>query len=185
MDQPAERARLRSIFDGLTVLVVDDDVACRDALQYLLEELGARVLIAADGVGALAVVREHAPDLVLSDLAMPRLDGYALVRQLREDQARTGLPVIAVSASFADQPAVPPGSGIDAALAKPFSYHDLDQALSRLMWRRPELFKRQRMRLRARAMSERAQAKDVRDRFRFLYDALQEAKRRRPGSAAA
>src|SRR5262249_38477306 len=59
-----------------------------------------------DGIEALTVLRQGAPDLVLSDIMMPRLDGYALMRQVREDPALRSLPMIAVSASFpgADQP---------------------------------------------------------------------------------
>jgi len=173
MNESREVLRLRAFFEGLNVLVVDDDVACRDVFTSLLAELGAAVLVAADGIEALALLREHDPDLVLSDVMMPRLDGYALVRQVRDDPARTGLPMIAVSASFpaADQQSARPE--VDGTLMKPFDYRDLDRALQQVMLKRPALFKRQRRRLRARATAQRARAGDIRGKARFLREAIE------------
>jgi CheY-like chemotaxis protein len=177
-------ARLRVVFAGLSVLVVDDDLECRDACRYLLEEFGATVLVASDGIEALAVLREHAPDLMLSDMAMPRLDGYALVRQVRNDPVRHGLPMVAVSASFAaaDQHSEIP-EGADAALGKPFDYRDLDRTLQQVMFKRPRAFKRQRTRLRVRATAECAHARELQAKARLLCDAL--ARRRDAGQRGA
>jgi CheY-like chemotaxis protein len=164
-----ELARLRPIFEGATVLVVDDDSACRDAFQYLLEDLGATVLVAPDGIAALAVLSEHDPDLVLSDVLMPGLDGYALVRRVREDERRTTLPVIGVSASFAaaDQE---PGGLFDSGLGKPFDYRDLDKALQQVMRRRPRFFQRQLARLRHHATGWCVIARDVRATARLAAE---------------
>jgi CheY-like chemotaxis protein len=186
MSESGELLRLRPIFEGLTVLVVDDDVACRDAFTDMLEELGAAVLVASDGIEALAVLRQGAPDLVLSDIMMPRLDGYALMRQVRKDPALSGLPMIAVSAFFpaADQPMVG-HSGVDGTLSKPFDYRDLDRALQRVMLKRPELFKRQRGRLRARATAQRAHACELRAKFRLPYESVVRRRSTSPSRQAA
>jgi CheY-like chemotaxis protein len=167
----AELVRLRLTFGGLTVLVVDDDAAFRDALRCLLEELGATVLVAADGNEALAILRDHEPALVLSDITMPGLDGYALARQMRRDPARRDLPVIAMSAAIPGMQyqATIRENGLDGALGKPFDYRDLDRAIRRLMVKRPQLFKRQRARLRNHATTERARARDLREQYRILY----------------
>lgn len=180
MSESRELLRLRAIFEGLTVLVVDDDVACRDAFTYILEELGATVLVAADGIEALAVLREHDPDLVVSDITMPRLDGYALVRQVREDPARSGLPMITVSASFPDrQSAGQPG--VDGTLSKPFDYCDLDRALYHVMRKRPALFQRQLARLRQHATAWCAKARDLRATAQHLLKRRRTARRHASG----
>jgi len=186
MSESREVLRLRAIFEGLTVLVVDDDVACRDAFTDLLEELGAAVLVASDGIEAQAVLRQGAPDLVLSDIMMPRLDGYALMRQVREDPALRSLPMIAVSASFpgADQPSAEHPL-MDGTLSKPFEYRDLDRALQQVMWMRPAFFKRQLRRLRARAAAERAHAGELRAKARFLYKAVEPGHGTSPSRDAA
>jgi CheY-like chemotaxis protein len=183
----AELVRLHLAFEGLTVLLVDDDVVFRDALRCMLEGLGATVLLASDGIDALAVLREHDPALVLSDITMPRLDGYGLVRHVREDPARSGLAMVAVSASLpdADHPAAIRGKGIDGILGKPFDYRDLDRVVQRLMVKRPQIFRRQRMGLRARATAERARARGLRAKAGLLRGAAKRGKAGEAHEAAA
>jgi CheY-like chemotaxis protein len=77
-----------------TILVVDDSQAGRDYLTYLLGDRGHRVLQAADGAAALAVVRAERPDLVIADLLMPVVDGYEFARRLRGEPAVAATPVI-------------------------------------------------------------------------------------------
>jgi CheY-like chemotaxis protein len=110
--------------------VIDDDALIRDALRLLLEELGARVTEAGGGSEALQHLETGRFDLVLCDLRMPDLDGFAVVRQIRADRRWKDLPVVAVSA-------VGPGggpdrireAGFDARLHKPFGLNDLVEAL--------------------------------------------------------
>jgi CheY-like chemotaxis protein len=116
---------------GPRVLIVDDDALIRDALRLLLEELGARVTEAADGGEALQRLQAERFDLVLCDLRMPDVDGFAVIRWIRGDQGLKDLPVVAVSA-------VGPGAGpdrirdagFDAQLRKPFDLNDLVEALN-------------------------------------------------------
>ncbi len=80
-----------------TLLVVDDDADLHGMLDEMLTRAGYRVIVAADGVEALEVVRRHPPDLALIDVKMPRVDGIAVLRQLRADGATRNLPVIVMT----------------------------------------------------------------------------------------
>jgi CheY-like chemotaxis protein len=154
---------------GLTVLVVDDDEFVRDSTRLLLEEAGACVLTARDGAAALDQLATHTPDLILSDLDMPRLDGYQLVERVRSDPARASLPIIAVSAlaSPADRARIL-RAGFDAQVGKPFDYADLAEAFKSAMRRLPSLYVRQRDRLRAFAEQVRLRARELRQASRFV-----------------
>lgn len=77
-----------------TVLVVDDMPDARDLLARLLRIGGYAALTAEDGYEALAAIEHHAPDLVLLDLTMPRMDGVEVLRRLRSDPRWRQLPVI-------------------------------------------------------------------------------------------
>ena len=83
-----------------TVLMVGDEPAIREVAATLLEEEGYAVCRAADGREALLAVEEHAVDLVVSDVRMPKLDGAALVRELRRQGSV--VPVVLRSAVYAD-----------------------------------------------------------------------------------
>ena len=106
------------------VLVAEDDAPIRGALSCWLEDEGYRVHCAADGQEALEMVASVSPDLVLSDVRMPHVDGIELVRQLR---ARgRDIPVVLISAQYdgADQPGV-------RFVAKPFDFLDIAEAIER------------------------------------------------------
>lgn len=83
---------------GGVILVVDDDPAERTLLRRALELDGHRVLEAADGQEGLDLAASERPDLVLLDLEMPRLDGYAVGRRLRSDPETRLLPILVVTA---------------------------------------------------------------------------------------
>jgi two-component system KDP operon response regulator KdpE len=105
------------------LLVVDDDVAIRTALAADLTLDGYEVVCAADGEEALELFGRLAPDLVLTDLAMPRLDGLALVRALRR---RSGLPIVVLSVRGAEEDKVRAlDAGADDYVTKPFAAAEL------------------------------------------------------------
>ncbi|WP_433385039.1 SpoIIE family protein phosphatase [Micromonospora sp. KLBMP9576] len=111
--------------DVATVLVVDDNADLRAFLASLLAP-HHRVVTAADGREALDRIAERVPDLVLTDVMMPRLDGFGLVRALRADRRTAGLPIIVLSARAGEEAAVEGlRSGADDYLAKPFSSEEL------------------------------------------------------------
>jgi signal transduction histidine kinase/DNA-binding response OmpR family regulator len=107
------------------VLVADDNA---DLRAYLGRLLGAsyRVTMVADGERALRAARELRPDLVLSDIMMPNLDGIGLVRALRADPALAGVPVILLSARAGEEAKIAGlDTGADDYLVKPFSAAEL------------------------------------------------------------
>jgi signal transduction histidine kinase/DNA-binding response OmpR family regulator len=88
-----------------TVLVVDDEPAVRTYLVGVLGAGGHRFLEASDGAQALALVRAQRPDVVISDILMPAMDGYEFVRQLRADPASAHTPVIFHTAAYHEREA--------------------------------------------------------------------------------
>lgn len=84
--------------EGWTVLVVDDEDDSREVAQLMLEMAGATVLMAVDGKQALAKVAECRPHFILSDLSMPEMDGWRLMKELNRDRATAHIPVIALTA---------------------------------------------------------------------------------------
>src|SRR6266704_646034 len=86
-----------------TILIVDDKPAERKFLATFLEHAGHRLLEAPGGAEGLAVERAERPDLVITDILMPRMDGYEFVRQLRADAAIARTPVIFCAAGY-DRP---------------------------------------------------------------------------------
>lgn len=110
-------------------LIVDDDPDMRFYLRTCLQGLGIqRVLEAADGEEALALARSGV-DLVISDVVIPRLDGYALCRAIKGDAASRGVPVLLISG---EEGASAGEVGADGFLAKPFNARQLREAVERL-----------------------------------------------------
>ena len=104
-----------------TILVVDDNRANREALASLLEIAGHSVSKAPGARQALAQARAEPPELVISDVLMPGMDGYTLARQLRADLATCAIPVIFYTAYFAGQDAqeLAQAHGVARVLVKP------------------------------------------------------------------
>jgi len=102
LTKPIERERLVAVLAkyrrGLSVLVVDDDVDLRQLIRRLLEREGYAVAEADNGRTALARVREAPPGLILLDLMMPELDGFAFVDEFRREPEWRGIPIIVVTA---------------------------------------------------------------------------------------
>ena len=85
------------------VMVVDDSITVRRVTQRLLEREGYRVVLAKDGLDALARLAEELPCVVLSDIEMPRMDGFDLVRTLRADARLRDLPVVMITSRIAEK----------------------------------------------------------------------------------
>jgi two-component system response regulator MprA len=108
----------------ITILVVDDEPLIRDVVVDLLRDEGYAVVIADDGLAALEMIQQEAPALVLMDVMMPRMDGRAAFRAMREHAHGDSLPVILMSAMVEPTDLDPE---ITAFLRKPV---DLDQLLA-------------------------------------------------------
>jgi chemosensory pili system protein ChpA (sensor histidine kinase/response regulator) len=81
----------------LLVLVVDDSVTVRKVTSRLLERHGMHVLTAKDGVDAMLLLEEHLPDIMLLDIEMPRMDGFEVATQVRQDERLQHLPIIMIT----------------------------------------------------------------------------------------
>jgi len=103
------------------ILVVDDRSINREFLAMLLGYAGHEVVEAADGNEALACVRTSPPDLVITDLMMPIMDGAELTRRLRDDPATAAIPVMFYTATFRVYEAhdVARELGVEVVLPKP------------------------------------------------------------------
>jgi chemosensory pili system protein ChpA (sensor histidine kinase/response regulator) len=86
-----------------TVMVVDDSLTVRKITSRLLTREGYQVVLAKDGVDALEQLLEVMPDVVLSDIEMPRMDGFDLVRNIRADKRLGALPVIMITSRTAEK----------------------------------------------------------------------------------
>jgi CheY-like chemotaxis protein len=133
---------------GRTVLVVEDHADSRRLFVQMLDALGARVLEAADGELALAVLEQERPDLVLCDLRMPVVDGLEFTVTVRQDARFRELPVIAVTAYGDNGDYLATwDAGFDAHLVKPIEIQNLAMAIARALAVRASEQARRRSRL--------------------------------------
>lgn len=119
-----------------TVMVVDDSLTVRRVTQRLLEREGYRVRLAKDGVEALELFEGGAPDLMLVDIEMPRMDGFDLTRQVRGNEVTRAIPIIMITSRTADKHRnVALGLGVNAYFGKPYQEAVLLAAIEELLRR--------------------------------------------------
>jgi CheY-like chemotaxis protein len=114
------------------VLIVDDDETIVEMLADLVIEAGHTAITAANGAAALALARARAPALIISDMMMPVMDGYALLRAVRETPALRDTLIVLMSAAFSPQRSPPSDPPPDAYVAKPFHLGVMEGLLGRL-----------------------------------------------------
>ena len=121
---------------GESILLVDDDRLIQRLVSTHLERAGYRMGVAGNGVEALALVRQHVPDLVITDVQMPELNGLELTAQLRRNHLTARVPIIMFSseASPGDM-VVGYSSGADEYLPKPFEVAVLEAKIQSLLRR--------------------------------------------------
>jgi chemosensory pili system protein ChpA (sensor histidine kinase/response regulator) len=108
------------------ILVVDDSITVRRVTQRLLQREGYRVALAADGLQALERLAEEKPAVVLSDIEMPRMDGFDLARNIRGDTRTAKLPIIMITSRIAEKHREHAKElGVDHYLGKPYSEEEL------------------------------------------------------------
>ncbi|KAA9029960.1 ATP-binding protein [Niallia endozanthoxylica] len=108
---------LKYQFSNETILVVDDIETNRFLLKELLSKAGLRVLLAENGLEAIRICSKVKPDLIITDLVMPVMDGFEASAKLKAQPETKDIPIIALSASTSE--GVPEGSGFDDYLLKP------------------------------------------------------------------
>jgi CheY-like chemotaxis protein len=121
------------------VLIAEDNAVNRELLRELLEMRGYTVVEACDGGEALRMIEQTQPDLLLLDIGMPVLDGFAVVGKIRENPRLAQLPVVAVTAYAmqGDREKIL-NAKFDGYLSKPVNSHSLAEELDRLLNKRTE-----------------------------------------------
>jgi two-component system chemotaxis response regulator CheY len=117
-----------------TILLVDDYAPNHRLMSFVLEQSGYAVVSALDGEQALSCLDIIPVDCIVTDLAMPHLDGIALAERVRNHPRLSGVPIIMVTASGQESDAAKAaGAGVDTFLTKPVDSEDLAQAVMRLL----------------------------------------------------
>jgi DNA-binding NarL/FixJ family response regulator len=120
------------------VLLVDDEPGVRVSVKEYLQEVGGfTVQVASNASDAWQMLQQHAPDLVISDVMMPRVDGYQFLKQLRDDPRYKALPVVFLTARGMTSDRIQGyQAGCDAYLPKPFDADELVAIVENLLERR-------------------------------------------------
>ncbi len=117
-----------------TIMVVDDSITVRRVTQRLLEREGYGVMLAKDGIDALEQIEQAQPDLMLVDIEMPRMDGFDLTREVRENEATKAIPIIMITSRTADKHRnYALGLGVNAYFGKPYQEPVLLAAIESLL----------------------------------------------------
>src|SRR6185503_18045038 len=124
-----------------TILIVDDVAANRHFLVSLLRNQGHRLVEAANGREALAAVQAEPPDLVITDVLMPVMDGYEFVRQLRLDPKTIGIPVLFYTAPYGEREAraFARSAGVPWVLTKPAESEEVLKIVAGVLSGAPEM----------------------------------------------
>jgi chemosensory pili system protein ChpA (sensor histidine kinase/response regulator) len=115
-------------------LVVDDSLTMRKVLGRLLEREGYEVLVAKDGMDAMQVLQDTTPDIILTDIEMPRMDGFGLARNIRDDARTAKTPLIMISSRTAEKHQnLAKEIGVDAFFGKPVHDDELINKVNELL----------------------------------------------------
>jgi two-component system, OmpR family, alkaline phosphatase synthesis response regulator PhoP len=116
------------------ILIVDDEPNIVTSLEFLMRREGFEVDIAADGEQALQAVGRNAPDLVLLDIMLPRINGFEVCEKLRRDPRYSGVKIVMLTAKGRDTDVAKGMSlGADLYVTKPFSTKELVTQLRQLL----------------------------------------------------
>ncbi len=117
---PTAKVKLEDEQAKYRVMVVDDSLTMRKVLSRLLEREGFEVIVAKDGIDAMQLLLEITPDAILTDIEMPRMDGFALARNVRNDVRTAVTPLVMISSRTADKHQnLAKEIGVDAFFGKP------------------------------------------------------------------
>lgn len=144
-DDSKEQLPEESNFDtsSYSVLVVDDNPDLTDFLKKSLGEYFKRVIIASDGVEALQLTKSHIPDIIVSDVMMPRMNGYELCKNIKEDITISHIPIVLLTARDDEQSQLSGyKNGADAYLTKPFEVEMLMEIIRNRLKNRESIKKR-------------------------------------------
>lgn len=118
---------------SISVLTVDDSRTMRDMLRLALTEAGFQVTQAEDGEHGLEVLAAHPPRVIITDINMPRLDGFGFIEAVRRDERYRSIPILVLTTeSDADKKMRARQSGATGWIVKPFDPHKLVAAIHRV-----------------------------------------------------
>ena len=136
----ANKAKPEAVLAKCRVMVVDDSLTMRKVLSRLLEREGFEVIVAKDGIDAMQILLEVIPDVILTDIEMPRMDGFALARNVRNDARTATTPLIMISSRTADKHQnLAKDIGVDAFFGKPVQDDELIKKVRDLLVTKPVL----------------------------------------------
>ncbi len=119
------------------LLLVDDEPGLREAVKDYLQESGFKVQVASNAREGWELMQQNLPDLVISDVMMPQVDGYQFLKQMREDPRFKALPVVFLTAKGMTSDRIQGyQAGVDAYLPKPFDPDELVAIVENLLERR-------------------------------------------------
>ena len=119
------------------LLLVDDEPGLREAVKDYLQESGFKVQVASNAREGWELMQQNLPDLVISDVMMPQVDGYQFLKQMREDPRFKALPVVFLTAKGMTNDRIQGyQAGVDAYLPKPFDPDELVAIVENLLERR-------------------------------------------------
>jgi two-component system chemotaxis response regulator CheY len=119
---------------GRTVLTVDDSRMMREMLHLVLSGAGFAVVQAEDGVEGLRALEGSTPDVIITDINMPRLDGYGFIESVRSDARHKGIPILVLSTeSDQDKRDRARAAGATGWIVKPFDVSSLLGAIRRVL----------------------------------------------------
>ena len=122
----APKTAARTVPERSLVMVVDDSLTVRKFTTRLLSREGFEVIAARDGVDALQALGERAPDVILLDIEMPRMDGFEFAKSIKSDAKTAHIPIIMITSRTADKHRNRALElGVDAFLGKPFQEEEL------------------------------------------------------------
>src|SRR5690606_20589722 len=135
----ARPERDRDVAKGGKILVAEDDAEARELLMLSLADGDYDLLQAADGIEALHLLRTEHPDLLITDIVMPRMDGYELVRKLRQDERMSATPVIFCSASYHEREVreMARALGVSSTLSKPYDLEIVRETVNAALASKP------------------------------------------------
>ena len=131
-----ENLAAKSLLSGLKILLVEDEIDTRDLLIQLLSSCEAEVKAAESAYEAMELLTDWQPDILVSDISMPEVDGYSFIRQVRNGDRQAMVPAIALTAhARAEDRQIALAAGFQEHLSKPVSLHDLAQVIAKLVGR--------------------------------------------------
>ena len=118
--------------EGSTILIIEDDQDAADTIETVCHKLGHPTLVAYDGMTGLSMAASMRPRLILSDIAMPGLDGFEVARRVRSNHDLDGTAIVAVT-GYPPKTAAANQKAFDGYVMKPFSFETLQTVIDKFL----------------------------------------------------